>query len=766
MRFFVLKGPAGMRKLAVAAFSFSAAVFAANYIFSRKGALYAALVCALIGAAVLGIKLKSLRGLVIAALGAAVGFAVYAAHYDLTVEKAHELAGETRTIRFALLETPRDHQGYTSVQARIDMKGIPRLKCILYDYDEHILDLSGGDLITAEVKLSAADFRYGEHTDRYNAKDVYLTASVKSEPEIVGRRVSAASLASATADRISAQVDDVFDFVTAPFIKALIIGDKSDLYDDDALYVSLSRAGLMHVVAVSGMHVSYLIAFLQFLLGRGKRGAMLCIPLVWVFVLVSGMSPSAVRAAFMQTVLLCAPLFGRENDSLTSLSAALAFLLLCNPFAAANISLQLSFAAMLGIVLLSERIEETLMLPFGDGRAAEIVRFPVGVLSCTAGVLVFTLPIMAASFGYVSVLSPLSNLLCLWAAPLCFVGAFAACALSWVPFLGTLLETFVSYLVRYILFICRWISSLSFSAVYLPSRVCWIWIVLFYLSIAAVFFFNLKPRWKLVIPIATAIGGIVLTHATVSLYYSSARGTVTAIDVGQGQCISIASGDHAIVIDCGSTSYAEYNAGDCAAAYLKSCGVDKLDAVVFTHLHADHVNGYERLSNLMEIGKVVIPADVDNTDSQLWKILFCAQKHGTEVEFISESMMQKYGDIRLVLFEDETEGNTNERCMAMIASIDSYDVIITGDAPASREKALTQHTDLSGIEAVVVGHHGSRSASSEEYLSAVSGETAIISVGKNSYGLPSPEVLERLARFGYTVKRTDTDGNVEIRIHG
>jgi len=91
---------------------------------------------------------------------------------------------------------------------------------------------------------------------------------------------------------------------------------------------------------------------------------------------------------------------------------------------------------------------------------------------------------------------------------------------------------------------------------------------------------------------------------------------------------------------------------------------------------------------------------------------------------------------------------------------------VTGDAPADREKRLKEEIDLSSVEALVVGHHGSKSASCEEYLGAIGGRCALISVGKNTYGLPNAEILERLERFGYTVSRTDTDGTVEIRVHG
>lgn len=755
-----------MRKLATAAFSFSLAIFASNYIFDRVPALYAALFCAVAGACLLACRLRSLRGAIIAVFAASLGFFVFSAHYDLTVEKAHALDGQTQELRFELLESTHIYEEYSRVEARLAEKGMPRLRCILYDYEGRLDTLSGGDVIRTRVKLSAADIRYGEKTDRYTAKDVYLTATVKDLPQALGHRFSLAAAASSLSGRIAKRVSAIFPADTAPFIKALILGDKSDLYRDDALYVALSRAGLMHVAAVSGMHVSYLVGFLRFVFGKGKKSALLCLLLVWCFVALSGMSPSALRAAFMQSTLLLAPLVGRENDPLTSLSAALAVLLLINPFSAANISLQLSFAAMLGIITLGEAMEERLMLRFAEnGAVMKWAKIPLGVLCCSLAVMAFTIPITAAHFGYVTLLGPLSNLLCLWAVPICFVSGFLACGLSVLPMLGSLLARGVSVPARGIFLAARLISSLDFSVVYLTHRISLVWIVLLYLAIAAVFFFKLGTRWKIVIPIATAIVSLLGSHTALLWYYSSAAGTIAAIDVGQGQCVAAFAGEGTVVADCGSISYAEYNAGDEAAAYLKSCGRKKIDALIFTHPHADHANGLERLANLMTIDKIVFPASTPDEDA-LREIMSCALRHGIRVESVSDNRMERCGDVGALLLAAGLHGDENESCMPLILTVADYSVIITGDAPAATERELVRDFDLSKIDALIVGHHGSKSASCEEYLRSIGGRRAIISVGKNSFGHPAAETLERLRAFGYAVSETDKDGTVEIRIHG
>lgn len=755
-----------MRKLAIGAFSFSAAIAVCNYIIKPAFVLYAALLFALLGAALLGIKLRSLRALVIAAFCASLGFCAFALHYDLTTNRAHQLSGQTLELRFRLTGFPEAYPGYSRVEAQLFTDGYPRLNTILYDSAGGLESFSAGDLVAGTVRVSAADLRYGEHTDRYQAKDIYLTGKIRSELRLVGVKHSFSTLTAAAAQGICRRIERVFPADTAGFMKALMTGSKQELYEDDALYVSLSRAGLMHIVAVSGMHVSYLVGFLRLLLGKGRRSAIICILLVWCFVFMSGLSPSALRAAFMQTMLLLAPLFGREDDPITTLSAALAFLLLLNPYAAANISLQLSFSAMLGIVLFSERLNTAMLKLLGEGKAAALLRRPISSIACSLSVLPFSLPLTALYFGYVTLLTPISNLLCLFVVPYCFVGGFLVCLLGSVPWVGKAASFAVSLLVRYLFFVSREVAKLSWATVYLPPKWIILWCGFVCLFTAVMFLLFRRAKGKAAIILISALISLLAVQAGLRAYYRSADGTVTAIDVGQGQCISVISGRSAVLVDCGSTSYADYNAGDSAAAYLRSCGIKQLDALILTHFHADHANGIERLANLMPIGKLILPLGIQDSGQELLELLRCASQHQIPIEWVREDQLRVFEKIRVFLLSPETKGDENERCMPVILSVGDFDVISTGDAPSAREKALAEKADLTEIEALIVGHHGSKASSCEEYLSEIGGRIAVISVGKNSYGLPAAETLERLDSFGYTVYRTDLDGNVELRIDG
>ena len=755
-----------MRRLATAAFSFSAAVFAANYIFGRGASLYAAAVCALLGGVLLAFRLRLLKRAVIAVFAASIGFLCFSLHYDLTVGKARDLSGETIETFFYVTDYPKTGANYTKAEVRLYSYRHPHLGTVLFDEDGRLDSLRPGDIIRVKAKLSAADERYGVKTDRYSSQDVYLTGSIKGEISVIGRRTSVESAAAELAHAISDRADEVFSPDTAPFIKAIMTGDKSDLYLDDAVYVSLSRAGFMHIVAVSGMHVSFLAAFLRFLLGRGKKSSVVCLAAVWAFVAISGASPSSVRAAFMLSMMLAAPILGRENDPPTSLSAALAFLLILNPFAAASVSLQLSFAAMLGIVTVGDRLCDALLPLREKGTAARVLRYFAGIAACSLAVMIFTIPLTALHFGCVSVVSPITNMLCMWAAPICFVGGYIVCALSYIPFAGEAAEIIVSTLARYILFVCRTMSSLDFAAVYFTDALSWVWVAMLYASAALCAALKMKPAYRISVPIAAAVLGIAVSSGAAKLYYSSSDAVFAAVDVGQGQCVCAISKGRAVIVDCGSVSYAEYNAGDEAAAYLKSRGAERVDALIFTHLHADHANGFERLSNLVEIDRVVIPADAAGDGGALREIVHIARMKGIHIEYADRDATERYGGITTALFVPKGGESGNERCMAVMLTAGDYDLLVTGDAPASAERELAGRCDLSRTDALIVGHHGSKYSSCVEFLSALDADRAIISVGSNSFGHPAEETLERLEAGGYNVSRTDTDGDVEIRIYG
>lgn len=122
------------------------------------------------------------------------------------------------------------------------------------------------------------------------------------------------------------------------------------------------------------------------------------------------------------------------------------------------------------------------------------------------------------------------------------------------------------------------------------------------------------------------------------------------------------------------------------------------------------------------------------------------------------------GALRLRLFAPVGKGSVNERCISAVISCGEYDLLVTGDMDTTSEKALLAEQELRNIELLIVGHHGSKYSSSMELLRSIGADTAVISSGYNTFGHPTPETLERLRDNGYSIHRTDTEGNVSFRV--
>lgn len=755
-----------MRKIATAALGYTAALIIAHYLLPSGFLLWCAAGLAPASLFALLLRGDAKRRTLLLVLSAAVGLLWYWGYDALFIAPAERLAGETLTVSARVTAYAENRGDYAVIDVRLTEDGLPRTKVAVYDFTGSTGKLAPGDRITAELEFSPATTVYGEETDVYSSRGVFVRAYLESSPETEGKTAAAflyfpQTLALAVKNMVGA----IFPPDTAGYMEALLTGDKSGIYADRALYAALGTAGVLHTVAVSGMHLSYLWGFLCFMMPGKRRAAALGIPVLWVFALMSGFTPSVVRAAFMLTLAALAPLIGREDDGLTSLSAILLILLLYNPASIGSVSLQLSFSAMAGIILVSPRVYAWCGGKWKKPakKKAPIRGFVLAAFSASIGAVIFTAPLGAVHFGYVSTVSPLTNMLILWVLPFCFMGGYLAIAAGAVftP-LGIGAAWLVSLPTRYIILVAKALAVLPFAAVYTSNHLVGWWLVLTYAVFACAYLRRGSSPFRPALPLSVSVAALSAIIIFTSVYYSTAA-SVTALDIGQGQCIAVFDGSGTVLIDCGGKGKWE-NAGDTAADYLLGCGRTRVDMLVLTHLHADHANGVAELLSRMDVTYLALPADTDDGDGLRADIIAAAESRGVKVLLISEDTDVSVGGIALRLFAPLDAGDENERGVIIIASIGNYDMLVTGDVDASVERRLVASAALPDFELLIVGHHGSRYATSLDLLSAVRAETAIISVGYNNYGHPTPDVLWRLSAWGMQVLRTDELGNVTIRI--
>lgn len=428
-----------MRKLAYCAGGFSAAIFLAHFLLPARWVLPGALAAVVLALVTLLLPGQTRRRVMVALLSAAIGFGWYAAATAMRLTPAQNVSGDVQTVTARVTEYPVAYERSYGLTVVLTSPNVPDCKARLYVSDAGAADLHPGDEITADVKLRPSTLRYGEETDSYISKGIYLIGSVQDKtlertgvwsrswlywPKTVAQSLKASAQAAFPADVL-------------PFAQALMLGDKSALYAQD-LDIPLSTTGIMHTVAVSGLHLAFLLGFLRLFTGNRRTTAIIGLPLMVVFVVMAGCSPSVLRAAFMTALLLFAPLLGRENDPPTSLLTALAILLAANPFAAASISLQLSFASMAGLFCVSGALHRALdarLLPTDTklSRPRRKIRaFFSATTASSVGAMVFTMPLTALHFGNISLIAPVTNLLILWLLPAAFIGCYLAALLGLV----------------------------------------------------------------------------------------------------------------------------------------------------------------------------------------------------------------------------------------------------------------------------------------------------------------------------------------------
>ena len=554
-------------------------------------------------------------------------------------------------------------------------------------------------------------------------------------------------------------LQNVFPEDVLPFIKALLLGDTSKL--DYEIDTNLTVSGIRHIAAVSGLHVSILLGMVYFISGR-KRTLTILIgaPFLLLFMAISGFSPSVVRAVLMQLLMLMALLFNKEYDPGTGLAFAALVMLCINPLVITSVGFQLSVASVAGIFLFSGRISSWLLDNRCLGRFSKKGKQVVSGIATSVAVslsaMLTTIPLTAFYFGAVSLVSPLTNLLCLPIVTMLFCGIVAACILGavWLP-LGTAVAWVCAWVARLILFISGILASVPLAAVYTESVYIVAWLVLCYVLLTV---FALSKQKRPMVLCGCAVISLCMAMLVSWTEPLLDDYRMTVLDVGQGQCVLLQSGGRTYMVDCGG-SY-EDDAADVAAATLLSQGITKLDGLILTHYDADHVGGAEYLLSRVPAKLLVLPEGEDEKGFEE-KLLSAFQG---EVIRGDRDLEITWGDSVITVFASKYFENSNETSLCVLFQEEECDILITGDRGTFGETILLRESNIPELDVLVVGHHGSSGSTGEALLAATKPKVAVISVGANNpYRHPSAATLQRLEAYGCRVRRTDLEGTIIIR---
>ena len=749
-----------MRKLAWFSLGFGVAAAVCAAILPGIWSIVSGAVCAL-AFLILLLMLHRWSVPALLALGLALGFGWFSLYDIWLTAPERAMDGQTLFAEATVRDDPQETSFGSRVYVDADVAGMP-VRVLLYYSDS--LELHPGDHLSfiARFVLPA-----GEDYDLYyRSIGVGLIGYVvRGEIRAEAAEPTLLTLPLRLRARLKAQIDAIFPADCAPFVRALLTGDRSGL--SYAQRNALSVSGIAHIVAISGMHVSILLGILTLLCGRRRwLCAVIGVPTVILFALMTGAMPSVVRAAVMQILWLLAPLLRRENDPATSLGAAALCVLIPNPWAIANLSFQLSFGAMAGIFLLTGRFYSRISdwLPIQKAMRRRVprgmLRYLIGAVTSTCGATFITMPLIAWNLGIVSLAALFANLLTLWAVSILFELALALCILG-VIWLGAakFFAPIAALLARYILSVAGFVTRFPGSAVYTQNVFVLPWLTFVYAAAGCC----LLPGGKrAAVPAACfCVLGLCLCLWLGRLDDGTHALRMQMLDVGQGQCLIFEDSGVTLMYDCGGDG--NDTVGEDAARRLLSQGTDRLDILVLSHYDADHAGGVCQLLERLPVSLLYLP-DLPCDTSLRADIEASALAHGTEIRYVTEDEKLNYSSSEVYIFAPVLTGSDNEASLALLYSQGSYDILATGDMTAQAERLLLSRRRLPDVEVLVAGHHGSASSTCDTLLQQTTPETVLISVGKyNYYGHPADETIMRIEAFGAQILRTDLCGTITIR---
>lgn len=576
--------------------------------------------------------------------------------------------------------------------------------------------------------------QYGAHVRMYAFRAPHVEADAKRSLRGMALQINQA---------LGERMDEQFGGASS-LVRAMLLGDQEQVPE---VWTEWMRdSGIAHLLAVSGLHVGFWYVLLRAGLARlpvspRTRWVLLAL-LLGGYALLTGLKTSVLRASLMLLFVQGGRVLGRRSDPVTSLSLAALVLMLLRPLSPFSAGFQLSFCAVLGLVLLGRPMERLLrFLP-------KSVSSPLSAtLSAQIGVLIPS----AAMFGTVSIVSLLTNLV---AIPLCGLLIPVAALATLLGALAPPIAFAAALPVRGMAVVLVRLSSLAagvpWATLRLPAPAWWttaaLYGAMFLCSTAVVW----RWRWRL-----CAIAGLLAAAVATGVLLTPGSPRYVQLDVGQALSGVLHVGAHCYVYDCG-----EENSD--LTEYLFHEG-ENVDALFLSHPHDDHTGGLtELLEEGVRVDTLYVPANAMafGGESEYENRLTLAASQGTRIVELATGDRLELAGATVEVLAPEREAaqgaDPNDRSLVLLFEINGHRLLLCGDADG-----VTEPHDVD-CDVLQVAHHGSKRAADARMLREASPDIALISVGNNYYGHPDANTVSRLQDSGAQVYTTQESGALTV----
>ena len=609
---------------------------------------------------------------------------------------------------------------------------------VLINYYDTDLDLKLGDYILVEGTFKIPSVNTNFNLFNYNkylkSKKIYYIFKASKITKIKNNNKLKYKIKNKIIDRI--------DKIDNNYLYTFILGDNS--YIEDDIKLSYRNNGISHLFSISGMHITFLSSFLLIILNKLLKNKYIINIIIFSFLIfyifLTNFTPSVIRATFLFIMLSINKLFNLKLNPLISVLIILDLMLLKNPYYIYNMGFVLSFLVSISLIIFG-KITNNYKNYF-------VKIFMISLIS-----FLISIPIIINNNNEINLLSPLINVIFV---PLISIIIFPLSLLTFVfKVLNPVLKIFSDIEEKIIMFL----NNINIFTIIL-NEINIFFIILYYILIIFVIKKLINKKYKFLL----LIFALLLFHNNIN--YLNKNFNITMIDVGQGDSILIEFPNNKgnIIIDTGGiVSYDNKNtyslASNTIIPYLKSIGVKKIDYLILTHGDFDHMGEAINLVENFNVEKVIFNCGPYNElESELIKVL--DKKH---IKYYSCIKELNIDNNKLNFLQTKEYDNENDNSNVIYTELGGYKFMFMGDASSTTEHEILSKYNLPDIDVLKVGHHGSKTSSSQEFISEINPKYSVISVGKNNrYGHPNKEVLDNLKDS--KAYRTDIDGSIMFKI--
>ena len=653
-------------------------------------------------------------------------------------------------------------------------------------YDKNLNINSGdkayvlGKITIPEILNNPGEFNYKRYL---NSLGIYAVLNVKTVEE-----VEKGNPKIKIRDKISLKVQNSLPTKYASLLCAMVYGNKEGL--DENIYEDLKNIGLSHAVSVSGMNIAILIGILEYVFKKFRINKYIKLVfemlLVILFSVVVGFGYSVMRAAIFTCIGVIATILNKKIKGTIKLLISLYLIVLINPYCIFNVSVQMSYAATLGIIVFGRKISFLLRKIFKvkETRAKKrrikrvlglFAKSAIEIVSITLSAQILSLPIQIIYFNSLAILSVISNLLLSWCVTIVvFLGTLVLGAF-FIPIIPNILFKLTFPLLYIIIKVSNILASFSLK-VNIPSQPIFIWVIYYIIIFVFVLldkYFRKKVKIKNkyltqnIFIKCVIVFAFVLTIVITNIYTIYLDNFFYFFNVGQGSMCYLKLDGKNVLIDCGSTrSNIAYNAID---SYFKMMNIKVVDVIVISHFHSDHVNAVEDIIKNYNVGQICyVPPNEKNVSYE--QIISTAKENDVDLKEVYAKDYVWVGSTKIhVMYptKDIAQNNTfdaNTVSMVVSITLNEKTYLFMGDSGKVAENYLMNNNLAKNIYLLLVGHHGSKSSTSDEFVVYAKPKVSIISSKKSVYGHPSKRVVDVLKKYNSKILITENLGAIKIKI--